>query len=281
MVYTKIILLVVISIVLVKSSHASLPVLFENTDSASILNVLIVASLTFVAYEGFQLVIHATNEMDCPEKKIPISIYTAIVLATAVYVIIALGAILAIPFEEIVLKKEYALASGAESVLGYWGTNFVILGALLATSSAISATLFGASRLMAVIADDGFFPAFLAKRSHHIPVPAIIVMAGSAAFLILIGNLRLILEFGSMTFLLVSLLMAYANHRIRHLTNSSKFLTIPSLIGLAAGMALIIYFEAITEIEQLMFIATLYVVLSVGSWLFTTISRRGTSENVN
>jgi amino acid transporter len=42
---------------------------------------LIVASLTFVAYEGFQLVIHAMDEMNNPEKNIPRAIYSAIILA--------------------------------------------------------------------------------------------------------------------------------------------------------------------------------------------------------
>jgi len=46
--------------------------------------------------------------------------------------------------EDIIRNKEYALASGAGDVLGHWGTELVIFGALLATSSAISGTMFGA-----------------------------------------------------------------------------------------------------------------------------------------
>jgi len=97
----------------------------------------------------------------------------------------------------------------------------VIAGALLATSSAISGTVFGASRQMAVIAHDGYFPAFLARRRSRIPVHAIISMALCAFALILVGSLRVILEFGSVTFLLVSLMMAWANFRIREKTHSS------------------------------------------------------------
>lgn len=266
MVYTKMVILVAISLVLVTNSQGSLPVLMENEGATPILGVLIVASLTFVAYEGFQLVIHATNEMDRPETNIPKAIYSAIGLASLTYVVIALGAILAIPFEEIVQKKEYALAAGAGDSLGHWGRALVIVGALLATSSAISGTLFGASRLMAVIAEDRLLPGFLAKRSGHIPVSAILVMAGAAFGLILIGNLRLILEFGSMTFLLVSLLMAYANHKIRRKTRSSVVLTSLSFVSLLTGTVLIVYFEANTEIEQLLFIAVFYGILSVGAW---------------
>jgi amino acid transporter len=58
---------------------------------------LIIASVTFVAYEGFQLVTNAVNEMEKPEKSIPLAIYSAIFLAVLIYPVISLGAILAIP----------------------------------------------------------------------------------------------------------------------------------------------------------------------------------------
>ncbi len=56
--------------------------------------------------------------MDKPEKNIPKAIYSAMFIAIVIYVVISLGAILAIPFEEIIQNKEYALASGAGNVLG-------------------------------------------------------------------------------------------------------------------------------------------------------------------
>ena len=269
MVYTKLLILIVISFVLMNNSHTTLPILLQNNGDIRILDIFIVASITFVAYEGFQLVINAVNEMEKPEKNIPRAIYSAIFLAILVYFVIALGAILAIPFEDIIKNKEYALASGAEKILGHWGTELVIIGALLATSSAISGTVFGASRQMAAIAKDGYFPAFLAKRKNKIPVYAIIAMSSMAFCLILIGSLEVILEFGSVTFLLVSLLMAYANFKIHDLTNSSSFLTIFSLLGLLLGTIFIIYYEVSTHIQQMIFIAGLYCILTLASWLYS------------
>jgi len=269
MVYTKLVILIIISFVLINNSQTTIPVLLQNEADVSVLSILIVASLTFVAYEGFQLVINAVNEMETPEKNIPKAIYSALFLAVLIYFIISLGAILAIPFDDIIKNKEYALAAGAGSVLGHWGTDLVILGALLATSSAISGTVFGASRQMAVIAGDGYFPAILAKRIKHIPVFAIISMAVLAFILVLAGSLELILEFGSVTFLLVSLLMAYANFKIRDLTHSSLFITVVSLAALLIGTVLILYYELNNQPQQLIFILGLYALLTLGSWLFS------------
>jgi amino acid transporter len=272
MVYTKLVILAVISFVLINNSHTTLPHLLQTTSHVNLLSIVIVASLTFVAYEGFELVINAVNEMETPEKNIPRSIYLAIFLVILIYVVIALGAILAIPFKEIIEGKEYALAAGANQVLGNWGTELVILGAMLATCSAISGTVFGASRQMAVIAEDGYFPGYLTHRINHIPVYSIITLAGFAFLLDLAGDLEVILEFGSITFLLVSLLMAYANYKIRKQTRSSSLLTIIAIIGLTIGTLLIFYFEFSSEPKQLSFILGLYALLTFTSWLYSRIN---------
>lgn len=274
MVYTKLVILAIISFVLINNSSTSLPVLLEQQPSVSVWPILIVASITFVAFEGFQLVIHAVNEMDAPEKNIPRAIYAAIVLAVLIYVVIACGAILAIPFDEITANKEYALAAGAGAVLGNLGTELVIVGALLATSSAISGTVFGASRLMAVIARDGYLPQRLGQRVHKTPVAAILTMATLAFVLVLMGSLQVILEFGSVTFLLVSVLMAFANFKIRHLTQSSLTLTLLACIGLLSGTALILYYEMRHQPHQLYFILALYIGLTLGAGIYAHLAKR-------
>lgn len=269
MVYTKLVILVVISFVLINNSHTTIPALLEHSGDTTIMSILIVASITFVAYEGFQLVINAVNEMEEPEKNIPRAIYSAILLVVLIYFVISLGAILAIPFEDLIQNKEYALASGADKILGHWGTDLVIAGALLATSSAISGTVFGASRQMAVIARDGYLPSCLARRTNRIPKYAIVTMAVLAFCLILTGSLRVILEFGSVTFLLVSLLMAYANFRIRSQTKSSAVITILALFSLLAGTLLIFYYEISTQTQQMFFIGGIYLLLTLSSLLYS------------
>jgi len=272
MVYTKLVILTFISVVLIQHGQTDFHTFVQNfakdVEQASVLNVLIVASLTFVAYEGFQLVINAVNEMSNPEKNIPRAIYSAIVLAILIYVVIAVGALFAIPVQDIIQNQEYALASGAGDVLGSLGTNLVIIGAILATSSAISGTLFGSSRQMAVVAEDGYFPKALSKRKRMIPINAILTMAFIASCLIVIGGLKLILEFGSITFLLVSLLMAIANFKIRAKTNSSFTLTLLSIIGLSLGGLLILYHEFQNKPKQMFAIIVLYVLLAFGARLF-------------
>jgi len=75
MVYTKMTILAIISIVLIYHSNTTLPILLTNNHHTTIFAILTVSSLTFVAYEGFQLVINAVNEMKNPDINIPRAIY--------------------------------------------------------------------------------------------------------------------------------------------------------------------------------------------------------------
>ena len=92
-------------------------------------------------------------------------------------------------------------------------------------------------------------------------------MSTMASVLILVGGLELILEFGSITFLMVSLLMAIANHKIRTQTNSSGIATRIAIAALSLGGALILYYELRNNSGQLFAIVFLYVVLAGGAYL--------------
>ncbi|HHH53216.1 MAG TPA: APC family permease [Bacteroidetes bacterium] len=274
MVYTKLVILLIISLLLIKHGQTDFGTfvnkLAEDAKHSPVLTVLIVSSITFVAYEGFQLVINAVKEMTNPDKNIPRAIYGAILIVISIYVVIALGALFAIPLQNLINGKEYALASGAKDVIGKIGQDMVIFGAVLATSSAISGTMFGSSRQLSVIAEDGFMPKFLAKRNKvNIPINAIITMALLASLLILIGGLKLFLEFGSVTFLMVSILVAITNYIIRDKTGSSKPVTIFSILGLSLSGILILYYELTHNWYQMLFIITVYIILWLSAYFYS------------
>jgi len=280
MVYSKIVILLFISGLLAgKGDIQNLVPVFES--QTSLTKILIVSSITFVAYEGFQLVIHAYNEMDNPQKNIPRAIYSSIGIATLLYFILSIAALATIPKEIIIADKEYALAAGAKTYIGQFGQFIVIFGALLATSSAISGTLFGASRLMAVIANDGYFPRALGKKiKTYIPHNAVITMSVFAFVLLATGGLQVILEFGSITFIIVSLLMAYTNYKKRLETNSSQLLTSAAFLGLLVAGLLIVYFEFTENKEQFLYIISIYILLGIGAFIYSKKHKTSTDENL-
>jgi amino acid transporter len=265
LVYVKLVLLLMIAIGLfyngsVTQYQMSLP------SSVSFGALLTTASITFVAYEGFQLVIHAMNEVDHPEKNVPLAIYSAGGIVAAIYILLAVGALFCIPLATLISDKEYALAGGAQALLGTGGYLIVIIGAILATTSAINGTLFGAARLMAVIADDGYLPRFLGRRGRgRIPYNAILLMGGIAFALIALSRLEVILEFGSVTFLLVSFLMAYANFVKRKETRSNSVMVILAMATLLTSAVAILWNQYEIRPETLFFTLGIYVLLTLAA----------------
>ncbi len=272
MVYLKLIILFVISIALISVSKYNFSSFLHTFSSdlshSSFLMFLMVASVTFVAYEGFQLVTNAVKDMENPDKNIPRAIYFAVILVAGIYFVIALGAVLSVKVELLVKYKEFALAYAAKDALGKFAEILVITGAVLATSSAINSTMYGAPHQMARIADDGYLPSFLSKRKGTIPTNAVIAMALTSGILIVLGGLRVILEFGSITFLIVSLLMAYANFTIRDKTHLSFFITLITIIGLFIGCVLIFYYEYKMDKKQLLFVFSIYVILTFFAFFY-------------
>jgi amino acid transporter len=195
-------------------------------------------------------------------------------LALIIYVVLAIGGLSAIPQEVLIRDKEYALAAGASNILGGIGQFIVIFGALLATSSAISGTLFGSSRLINVIANDGYFPKFLTKRnSKKIPVNSIWTMGCLSFLLILTGSLQVILEFGSITFIIVSVLMAMANYKMRRETKTHGLIALIAIISLSLGGLCLLYYEFITEISNLIYIFGLYGLLLLAAFVYAKLKK--------
>lgn len=265
MVYSKLVALVVVTAVLYTSgaSANALPIWAPETKVGS---VFFVAALTFVAFEGFQLAIHAYGEVRDPKRNVPRAIYASITIAALVYVLMSEAALWALDKGHIIADKEFALAAGAAVVLGPLGHALVMAAALLATSSAVSGTLFGASRLMAVIADDGYLPRGLARRVRgHTPSNAIVALAGLGWLLVLSGGLELILEFGSLTFIVVSLLMAIANFKLRRETATSLPLALLAVCGLAAAGVLIVVWQMRTDPTHVLITVAVAVVVAMAS----------------
>jgi len=269
MVYTKLVLLALIALVLLRSGSIQelTPLRMEE---ATMPLFLMTAAITFVAFEGFQLIIHATDDAKDPQITIPWAIYRAVFAATIIYVVLALGALMALPKDEIIQNQEFALAAGAEKVLGFAGRLLVVGGAVLATASAISGTLFGASRLLAVIARDGNFPRSFAQRKRGgIPSRAIVLMATVAFAMVVLGGLEELLEFGSITFMIASFMMALANLKMRHETKTPLFLAMLALIALSGAVVAVLVYQATVNPQALFVTIGIYLMLGLGA-VFST-----------
>ncbi|NHJ49139.1 MAG: amino acid permease [Asgard group archaeon] len=165
-------------------------------------------SLLFVAFEGMELIPNASEEIQKPEKNIPRSIFSTVIIASILYLLVAFTALGGVKYTEFAgdpEKAEYALAIAANETLGQAGFIIISLGALFSTASAFNASLYGSSRMTYVMAREKIFPRFFQTVSKKSRVPFISILTISIVILILTLTLDLaqIAQLASSIFLLL------------------------------------------------------------------------------
>ena len=178
---------------------------FSPVFNRGTLTPLVAVALIFVAYEGFELIPNAIDEMEAPERNLKPAILIAILVTTVIYVSVALVALGNLTSAQIQQDQEYVLAVAAEPRLGQSGFVLISVAALLSTASAINATLFGAARLAMVMANEHALPRIFSMRERSRPIPwvALVILTVMALVLALAADLTVISTLASATFLLI------------------------------------------------------------------------------
>lgn len=258
-VYGKLLLMALLAVIgLLTVEPARLTPVFNH----GIPSMFMAAALVFVAYEGFQLITNGVCEARRAERNVPLGIYISVVLVTAIYVILAYVAIGNMSVADLMKHREYALAEVVKPQMGQSGVILVSLIALMATSSAINATLFGASRILEQMSLDKVAPRALGVRSRaDVPAFAIIVLAFLSIVLALLGGLELIVAFSSLTFLVVSIGVSIANIRLRKQTRCHVPVVVLGIILMSATVLTLCFYLWLHEPAKLVWIGTIYAIV--------------------
>jgi amino acid transporter len=134
------------------------------------LAIVAAGMLVFVAYEGFELIANASADAREPARTLPRALALSVGLVILLYVAIAWVVVGSLSPTRIAQSADFALAEAASASLGRAGFVLVAVSAVLATFSAINATIYGAARLSFTIATEGELPPALQRRTWHQPI---------------------------------------------------------------------------------------------------------------
>ena len=152
-----------------------------------------------------------------PDRDLPRSILISILITITIYILVSVVAVGNLSSEAINKYKEYALAVAAKPFLGQAGFLLIGLGAILSTSSAINATMFGTARLGKAMAQDKDLPrAFsLRERTRDVPWASLCIITALTLVFVNLGDLTIISSFASAMFLLIFASINLAALRLR------------------------------------------------------------------
>jgi amino acid transporter/nucleotide-binding universal stress UspA family protein len=153
-----------------------------------ILGVFVAMGLTFIAFEGYEIIAQSGEEAINPRRNVPRAIFMAIGIAVVIYVLVgftAIGAAVAPPgmkvYEYLGTLKEVAIVDVAQQVFPRGVGGLVLLfSGLVSTMSALNAITYAASRVSFAMGRDHNLPAAFARvhGRRHTPHRAIFFSGG-------------------------------------------------------------------------------------------------------
>jgi hypothetical protein len=178
--------------------------------------------IIFVAYEGFELISNTAGDVRNPRKVLPLAYFASVGFVIILYILVSIVAVGNLALDKIVTAQDYALAEAAKPFLGQFGFVLIAIAALLSTSSAVNATLYGSARISYIIAKEGQLPPVLDKKVWNKPVEGLFIVAGLTLLVANLFDVTSISTMGSAGFLLIFAAVNYANFRLYKRTGGNR-----------------------------------------------------------
>ncbi|MCF6205720.1 MAG: APC family permease [Sulfurovum sp.] len=134
------------------------PKLLSSADMPPVSSLFYAVGLTFFAYQGFSVITNTVEDMENPSRTMLKAMTVTILLVGALYILTSVAVLGNLPLPEVIKAKDYALAQAAQPIFGAMGFKIMAATALLATASAINATLYAATEIGYTLAKEGNLP---------------------------------------------------------------------------------------------------------------------------
>lgn len=201
------------------------------------LNPFIAGAVSFVSFEGWQLLFYDQEQFEDPAETLSKGVFIAIGIAALIYVLVGFVITNLVPPETITAQPEAGLVFAALEI-NQWLALGIIIAALVSTASAINATLFSEALFAKHLIDDDILPDRLGGTGHgDVPSRTIVVLGVCIILFTVWGSLEGIVEFASLTFIAV-----YGSVNAIALVNrdDASISAIPPGIGLVGSVAFFI-----------------------------------------
>ncbi len=227
-------------------------------------SVLAAMGLTFIAFEGYEIIAQSGEEVINPSRNIPRAIFISIAIAVAIYVLVGVAAIGATvapsgltAAEYLGQMREVAIVEVARQTFP-WGIGGVVLllSGLASTVSALNATTYSSSRVSFAMARDHNLPELFADihKRRHTPYRAVVF---SGLLMLAMGwalPIEAVAASADIMFLLLFLQVNIAALMIRHklpdLPRSFKIPWVPwvPILAIACNVLLAVHLFSFSSI---------------------------------
>ena len=173
-------------------------------------SIISTAGLVYISYVGITNIASVAEEIENPERNLPLGVFLAIATAIAVYAVGTTIMVGVLPAEKLAHDLT-PVASAAEVLFGNWGKIGVTVAAVIAFASVANAGILSASRYPLAMSRDHLIPGKFSKLTpRNIPHYGIAVTVGLIIFLVMSFDIASIAKLASAFQLMMFALICFA-----------------------------------------------------------------------
>lgn len=250
---------------------------FEGFFDSGFEGILGATGFVFVSYAGVTKIASVAEEVENPDRNLPLGILGSLVITAGIYVAIV-TVMVGVADEAALTNTETPMQVAASTALPTIGVAAVVVAALLALISTANAGILSSSRYPFAMSRDGLAPDIFENVSDRFetPVNAITITGGVLLLLIAFVPIddiaKLASAFKILVFILINVaLIAFRQGSIEAYNPSfeSPLYPVPQLVGIVGGVVLLRYIGFVPLVGA--------VVITVGSmvWYYVFVYRQG------
>jgi amino acid transporter len=183
-------------------------------------------ALSILAFKGFTTITNQGADIVDPHRNLGRSIITSVLVCTVIYTVLAFSVSTSLGVEQVIAAKDYALAAAARPVFGELGLLFTVLLAIIATVSGLIASVFSASRMLAMLGSMRQVP----RVSRRVRNPALVLTVVLAMTLTVLFDLTRIASIGAIFYLTMDIAIHWG--LVRHLRRQVRANPVVLLIAI-------------------------------------------------
>ncbi len=182
---------------------------------ANFSRILATIALVYNAYVGFEVIADDAEEVNNPNRNIPLGILISLTMTTIIYVTVSLVTLGVVPWQELA-GSETALTDAVRRFLPGWGVPMMAVAGMIATLTSINSAMLSATREAFTLGRDGVWPTPFSKLSRfRTPWVAILIIGGISALIAVIGLVDFLSYISSSGYLFVLFWGSFSMIRLR------------------------------------------------------------------
>jgi len=201
-----------------------------GTEDTGIGAFLAATALGILAYKGFTTITNSGSEIVDPHRNVARAIVISLVICVVIYFLVGLAVGMNLSLPEIIRARDFALAEAARPAFGRYGLWFTVALAIVATVSALIASVFAVSRMLAMLTDMKLVPHRHFGMPGRIQKHTLVYTIAVAMVLTLFFDLSRIASLGAIFYLVMDIAIHWGVRRIRKDVGANAYMLSAAIV---------------------------------------------------